>query len=292
MANSLPLRDLEDAEHAYLRVKAELDALPVAELTPLNVDVVSAASVALGAAEQILTFRERIAKLAEFELRHLDNLLDYGKTAWYAYVTNLPVPEAGDGDALVAEVAALRAKMLRWAGPLADEGLFNAAALAKIKEGPGTGKDAPSDVVALVGLFRSRWNDVKDKCSVTEQELARGAEVGPALFALISRRDFQVSGSKTDGSLRVRRAWTLLDTAYTQCRRALQYLRFTEGDADLIAPSLRRNSGPGTKPSEPAVETPPAAVANVHPPTAPAPEPAPVNAGPTIGSGEPWSTQN
>jgi hypothetical protein len=64
----------------------------------------------------------------------------------------------------------------------------------------------------------------------------------------VSKREFQTT-SVSEGTLRVRRAWTLLDRAYTQCRRALGFLRFEDGDADTLAPSLRRNSGPRSTPT-------------------------------------------
>jgi hypothetical protein len=71
------------------------------------------------------------------------------------------------------------------------------------------------------------------------------------MFALISRREVQTAATLSDGSLRVRRAWTLLDRAYNHCRRALSFLRFEEGDADTLAPSLRRNAGPRQPSSQP-----------------------------------------
>jgi len=33
-----------------------------------------------------------------------------------------------------------------------------------------------------------------------------------------------------EATVRVRKAWTLLDRAYTQYRRAITYLRYVEGD--------------------------------------------------------------
>jgi len=253
------LQDLEDAQKAYERVKSELEALTIDELAVLNVDLVSATSIALGVAERIVAHRERMAKLPEFDVRSVDNLVDYAKAAWYVYVTNLPEPEPADAAALVNEVTELRTKLLMWATPLVGAGKFDAGAIARIKEGAGN-KDAAGDVVALVGLYRARWDDIKTICGITEQDLARGAEVGPAVFAMLSRREFQTA-TINDGSLRVRRAWTLLDRAYSQCRRALSFLRFVEADADTLAPSLRRNLGrpqsperPPTPPSPPVVE--------------------------------------
>lgn len=243
-----PLQELEGAEQSYERVRAEMEALNVNELSPMNVDVVSASSIAQGVAERAMSFRERMAKLPEFEVRNVDRLLDYAKAAWFVYVTNLPVQESTSTNELTQEVANLRGKLLMWAAPLVGAGIFEQAAIDRIKEGTGA-KDAPSDLVALVGLYRSRWDDVKGICAVTDEDLQRGSRIGPELFARLSRRDFSNLGAASDGSLRVRRAWTLLDRAYTQCRRAVAFLRAAEDDVDTLLPSLRRNMGPATRSS-------------------------------------------
>lgn len=264
MANQL-LQDFESAELAYNRVKPELEALSVEDLSPINVDLVSATSIALGVSERILAHRDRMAKLPEFEIKHVDNLVDYAKAAWYVYVTNLPVPDPQETSAYINEVVTLRAKLLMWATPLVGAGKFDDVAIAKIKEGSGF-KDSASDVVALVGLYRSKWDEIKNMCGVTEAELTRAAEIAPAVFGIVSRREFQEANRLTDGSLRVRRAWTMLDRAYNNCRRALSFLRYDEGDADSLAPSLRRNAGTRSTPSEAPAPTPPATPAEPHAP--------------------------
>jgi hypothetical protein len=282
MASAIPLDNLEEAEAAYNRIRPELDALSESELTPINVDLVSATSIALGVAERITGHRERMAKLPEFDIRHVDNLVDYAKGAWYAYVTNLPVADPRDLTEYLTEVSSLRSKMLMWAAPLVGAGKFDESAVAKIKDGSGH-KDSASDLVALVGLYRSKWEEVKNMCGVTEQELGRAAQIAPAVFSLLSRREFQTN-VVSDGSLRVRRAWTLLDRAYNHCRRALSFLRFEEGDADTLAPSLRRNAGPRQPPTEPPPPiSPPVSIVE-------APTP-PLNGGgaqASIGSGDPF----
>src|SRR5690606_22053271 len=194
MALSTPLQDMEEAEHAYERVRGEMEALSIGDLSTMNVDVVSATSIALGVSDRILSFRERMAALPEFDMRSVDNLVDYAKAAWYAYVTNLPEPDPLEAARLMEEVKALRAKLLMWAVPLVGSGFFEEAAIAKIKEGSGN-KDAPSDLVALVGLYRSRWDSIEKICGVTEEDLMRGAQIGPAVFGLISRREFRTSPS-------------------------------------------------------------------------------------------------
>jgi hypothetical protein len=248
-------------------VLPELDALTLEELSPLNVDIVSATSIVLGVVDRILPFKDRITKLPEFNAKHLEHLTDYALAAWFAHVTNLPAAEPKDADALFSEIAELRAKLLLWAAPLAASGYFEPAAVDKIKEGSGF-KDAVSDVLALVGLYRARWDQIADKCDITEAQLVRGAQIAPTVFAIISRRENKAGPTTTDGALRVRRAWTLVDRAYAQCRRALQFLRFEEDDVDRIAPNLRRNSGNRGATSATPVSTPapvPTALGNSAP---------------------------
>lgn len=261
----LPLQDLESAETAYNRVKAELEALTTEELAPINTDIVSATSIALGVADRILEHRDRMAKLPEFEIKHVDNLKDYAKAAWFAYVTNLPAPDPQELTQYIEEVTALRGKFLMWATPLVGSGKFDDVAIAKIREGSGF-KDAASDLVALVGLYRSKWEEIKNMCGVTEEELTRASEIAPAVFGMVSRREFQNQNRLTDGALRVRRAWTLLDRAYNNCRRGLNFLRYQEGDADSLAPSLRRNAGNRSTPTEPPPPAPTTAPAEPHEP--------------------------
>lgn len=93
MANSTQLPGLDEAELAYNRVKPELDALRPDELSTFNVDLMGAASIAIGVAERIIAHRERMAALPEFDVRHVDKLVDYAQAAWFAHVTNLAVPE-------------------------------------------------------------------------------------------------------------------------------------------------------------------------------------------------------
>src|SRR5690606_22758987 len=73
MALSTPLQDMEEAEHAYERVRPEMETLSVADLSPMSVDVVSATSIALGVSDRILSFRDRMAALPEFDMRNVDN---------------------------------------------------------------------------------------------------------------------------------------------------------------------------------------------------------------------------
>jgi len=99
--------------------------------------------------------------------------------------------------------------------------------------------------VTLAALYRASWDQVRTICqAVTEEELDRASFVGSAVFEAASRRAARRAAGPTEATLMVRRAWTLLDRAYTQCRRAMAYLRYFEGDHETLVPSLRTHPGP------------------------------------------------
>ena len=246
--------DFEDVEKAYLRVSAELESFDTSTFTYMNVDVESATAIVLGVADQVLAYRERIAKLPEFDMVHVDKLVDYAKAAWFLFVTNQPAVAGKEADALIKEAGELRAKLLVWAPPLVAGGFFEEAAVARVREGGGF-KDLASDLVALVALYRSKWQSVGTIVGVTDEELVRAAQLGTAVFGIASRKE-NAAKPGAEGSLRLRKAWSRLELAYNEVRRALDYLRPRDLPLDEIVPNLRRNLGPrGAKPAEATAST-------------------------------------
>ncbi len=182
--------------------------------------------------------------------------------AWYAHLVALP---ASNGPtqvaALDAEAIPLRENLLADAEALARRGLLDSEAVAHIRTGQGH-VDRATDLVALSALFSAHWDDVKTKTAATEAEVARAGELGPLLLnALGVRRSGQPVDAKESAFMRAR-CFTLFFRAYDQCRRAVSYLRWSDGDADRVfAPSLyagrggRTASGPRTPDPQPANST-------------------------------------
>jgi hypothetical protein len=251
-----PGDNLEEAEAAYKRVAPEALALTELQLSAHNVDIVAASSVILGVAHRVVTFREAIAaEFATFDIRNVDCLVDRAKAAWYVAITTSPAaePEVRELEPLLGECAALRERFLAWAAGLVHAKHFEQAAIDAIKRGAGK-KDLAGDVVALASLYRRKWADIRGMCGVTEADLDRAARIGADVFASVARCEQRSASNEAERSrrLHVRRFWTLADRSYRQCRRAILYLRYDEGDGESIAPSLRRNSGPRRRTSPPA----------------------------------------
>ena len=234
------------AADAFHKVEAEITALTPEELVPLSLDVSAAVTAVLAAAPKIREHRDAIAEeLPKHPVRHLDNLESYALATWYTQIVHTYAsadPEAAKN--LIEEAGKLREGLLIAAEALAHRGLLNADAVAKIRKGSGT-TDAANDLVALAALFSSDWGKVSSKTAVERHEIDRAAELGPAVMVAVALR--KQGNKKTDTEGQRARAFTLLTRAYDSCRRALAYLRWKEGDAESIAPSLYKKK-PGRKP--------------------------------------------
>ncbi|WP_437601206.1 hypothetical protein WMF28_06490 [Sorangium sp. So ce590] len=169
--------------------------------------------------------------------------------AWYAHLLALPASVGQDAlKRLVDEAAPLREDLLVAAEALAHKGIVDAPRVAEIRRGQGH-LDTANDLVALAALFSEGWDAVKNRTTVEWKDVERASQLGPELLVALGAR--QQPGLPTpkagDAAERRARAFTLLVNAYDACRRAVSYLRWKEGDADAIAPSLFARGG-GRKP--------------------------------------------
>jgi hypothetical protein len=232
------------AADAFTKVEPELAALDAAALVPLVADVGAAVHTALAAAPRVREHRAALVEeLPQHPVADFDNLETYAQAAWYAHLVHTYAsgsPESAK--ALVEEAGKLREGLLIAAEALAHRNLLDADAVAKIRKGGGN-PDLAGDLGALAALFKESWGRVSGKTAVERQEIERAAELGPAVLVAVHAKKHK----NVDTEDMRARAFTLLAGAYDSCRRALAYLRWKEGDADAIAPSLTRKR-PGRKP--------------------------------------------
>jgi hypothetical protein len=234
------------AADAFHKVEAEITALTPDELVPLTLDVSAAVTAVLAAAPKIREHREAIVEeLPKHPVAHLDNLESYALATYYTQIVHTYAsadPEAAKN--LIEEAGKLREGLLIAAEALAHRGLLDTDVVVKIKKGSGT-SDTAGDLVALASLFSANWGKVNSKTAVERHEIDRAAELGPAVMVAVALR--KQGNKKTDTEGQRARAFTLLTRAYDNCRRALAYLRWRDGDAESIAPSLYKKK-PGRKP--------------------------------------------
>lgn len=238
------------AAAAFNRIAPELNELSAAALAPNNIDLPRAVALVLGVLPGLAALRPAIVKqLPEHKVALLDKLELYALAAWYAHL--IALPESSSGHAvkpLLDEAIALRATLLGEADDLARRGLLDPDAIDDIRAGEGH-VDAANDLVALSALFNHSWPEIAGRTRATEEEVRRAGELGPKLLAALGVREHGADTGPADAADRRVRAVALFVRAYEQTRRAVTYLRWDEGDAELIAPSLHRRERSARGPS-------------------------------------------
>lgn len=244
----------DEGAAAFARLRAEIEALPRAEVRPITVHVPSAAMLALGALPKMLSLREAMtAELTHPPLEALDKLEDYALAAARAHARALPGAEGETNlRTLLNEAAPLRERLLLNAGSLASFGLLDATTVAAIRQGTGH-LDTAQDLTALGMLYLDAWPVLASKTPFERAELERAIELGSLLLKALGRRHQGTDGSgePVDVEEQLGKSYELLRRSYEACRHAIVYLRRDEGDADVIAPPLGHSRRRGrTKPAD------------------------------------------
>lgn len=232
----------ESAKECFERLLPRIEAIPEAELIPINVDFPTALSIALGAVprleEMVRSMRDR---LPEFDVHLISDLRSAALAAWYAHFLTLELGRhTGESPfrTLLQEAVRLRRSLLVAAAALADRGLVSPQRIKEIRRGSGY-VDTADDLVALSILFTEIWPLVEHRTAVERHEVDRAGELGPELLvALAGRRRRDAWTYSIDPRAMRERAFTLFVRLYDECRRAVTYLRWSESDAHRIAPSL------------------------------------------------------
>jgi hypothetical protein len=275
---------------AFQRVESEIVALEESELVLVNLDVPSAVATALGARHKILDYREEMAELRGVDVSKLDKLRDYG----YALLHTQTEYHAASGKdetlgELVDELQDIREQLFADAQGLARRGLLDREEVAKLRSGLGH-KNLAMDVNGLVRAFREEAGALLGKSPVTREELDNAAELAARVIEEVGAKE-QAPAVTAEATLLRQRAFTLFTRAYDEARRAVSFLRWNEGDADSIAPSLWAGRGGRGKPEPkvPASETPAEAGAGTGTAVA-APVAAPAATGAAVPVGFPGSS--
>lgn len=92
-------------------------------------------------------------------------------------------------------------------------------------------------------MFGASWSKIEHKTAATEEEVHRAGDLGPLLLAALGVLEHGATVTPAEAADRKVRAFTLFTTAYDQVRRAVTFLRWNEGDADSLAPSLYKGRG-------------------------------------------------
>ncbi len=244
-----------DARAAYLQIENEFASVAETDFVTINIDIPQAVSLALGTIEGLAPLRTAIVEqLPKHSISSFDKLGTYALGAWYAHLLflNETAPKNTVKE-LVEEATPLRANLLRDGEAAAGRGLIPSKTVEEIRAGQGN-IDAANDLVALSALFSDNWKTLQGKTAATSKEVTRAGELGALLLSALGVREHAPMGPLPVADRRVR-AFTLFFRAYDETRRAVSYLRWHDGDADDLAPSLYKGrGGRSTKADEPTPE--------------------------------------
>ncbi|HEU4411391.1 MAG TPA: hypothetical protein VFS43_39435 [Polyangiaceae bacterium] len=262
-AATLVLADGGSTERAaaYARVEAEIKAVPLASVRPINVHVPSAVVLVLGTLPRLLALRDQILEdYPKHPPETIGRLRDYALAAAHAYAQALPY----DGGqtrlrALVSEAGPLRERLLASAEVLVTFGLLDGGAVAIIRRGTGH-LDTAQDLLSLGVLFRRAGPALVAKTPLTPADVERATVLGELLLEALGqyREGTDGAGEPSEARARVGQAFELLRRAYEECRHVVTILRWYEGDADDIVPPLAHSRRRARRPpvAEPAPADP------------------------------------
>jgi len=230
----------EHAAEAFASVKDEILAVPASELLPTNLDILRAAGRGSVAAERIAPLLPELEKLYGLDFKRIAWLGIYALALVHAHDLATEVgAELLALPALLEEAAPLREDLLRSAELVAHFGVVSAERVAAIRSGHGH-FDTAGDLIALGRLFVELWDRVHGKVFVTRAMVERATVLGGLLNKALAHREIEGSplAPNTDRRHLQAQAFTVFARAYNETRRGVSYLRWNEGDAHLLVPTL------------------------------------------------------
>jgi hypothetical protein len=252
----LPPPTMDDGHEALVRVRPDLERVDTSGAT-VCMDVPLACAVALGARPAIQQLRPRILdELPRVPIEEIDALEDRALALYYAHALCTPRSRRNDeARETYNEAKAIRAELLEAAGLLSRKGLLDPTRLAAIPRGRAA-FDLAEALTGLSLLYRQHWSVVSHKTAISRDDCERADVVGRRLLRILGDRvQSPVEGFSLDQARDQRlRCFVLLRRSYAWCRRAAEFLRFEEGDAQEYVPPLHRKGGRHRKARGEAVE--------------------------------------
>lgn len=226
------------AYEAYARCLPEMMALDKKSVQRVNLDVSAVVAKAFGVLPKIRSLRPEFERIyREFDWRLVDRLEEYARALLHAHTkfrtTCMP---RNDPAGLVDEGKALRAVLLSCIEACAKRGFVHPSRFRRLKKTNGF-LSLATDLGILVAVFSSETALMERQRLVEPADLVRAEELSRQLLEIAGRRRRRRQNVQKASDVRAR-AFTLLMRNYERVRLAVQYMRFDQGDADKIAPTL------------------------------------------------------
>lgn len=223
-------------------LKPELMAIPASSLRPINLDIPSIILTVMGALGALRALRALIAAvLGEAAAVYVDKLPTYVQATSQAHTDYLIALAPADMQGMSDELGVKRDVLVSEATTLVKRKYLKAGELGELRGNVGFTNQI-FDVFQVVTLLRKHWAKIESHTGVTVAELDSAERLAQRFTQVLADRDKAATETGELAEMRQRAYTGLLDT-WDQVRRSVTYLRWNEGDADSIAPSLWAGRG-------------------------------------------------
>ncbi len=252
---------------AFEATRAERDALDPKSLRHITLDVPSAIVTVFGCIPELRALKPQMAGMPFVDPDVFDKCEQYALALAHAHRQFVIASQPSEPIAEMTEaLKVLRERIYLDATALAQRGLVDAEGLRALT-GTNGSKNTAFDVFALVELVRGSWSRIQGKTPITLDELDRAEVLAERLANALGKRE-QGQSTVPETSQARQRAYALFVSTYDAARRVVTFLRWNEGDADTIAPSLWK--GRGSRPGRSDTAPDPAPDGTVSPANQPA----------------------
>lgn len=226
-------------DECYERLLPEALALKEESLVPVNVDIPSALLTVMSVARKLPSLKSGLQALPWFPLPEVLCLPEYVLALYSAHLrfvaANEPLTSFWE---LLARARESRRLLLLDAKLLMSCGTLSAGLLRELSRTRGY-KSVAFDLAKLSQLYRDNWELVQGRTGVREHEIEACRNLALTLVDAISRKEGKCPQVAAAMSIR-QRMFVLLAGVYDELRRGVSYMRWHEGDADRLVPSLYR----------------------------------------------------
>lgn len=230
---------------AYEVCEAEIIEAAKTECPPVLLDVGYAVRVMLTVNGNIEPHRAKLATLPDFDIDAVNKLELRTNALWYAQARHAWTLESAPMlDALVEDVKVARRILNTELELLQVRGLIREDAV-KLQ---GTTKHLAmaEDVNAICSVFRENWAVVSAEIGNKVSHVSAAMESANKLIKAIARAA-EVKELAKGTSLMRAAAWKLAYASFKEVERGIAYLRFHQGDADALVPSVFDRSSSGRR---------------------------------------------
>lgn len=252
---------------AYQLLLPQYQAIPLESLGSITVDVASVVTLVIGSLPEIRKLAGEIQKKEpELTLDKVEQLRVAALALNYAHAAYLSAAPADDNlDKLGAEAIERFGTLSADGTTLARRGLINGKELEDMGSPVGY-KNVAVALTRFVSVFRRNWETIKGKCAVTQEELETTLQLAELILTAVGLKEKGAAKLESATEYRLR-AFFFLANEYDRFRQVITFIRWKQGDADKIAPSIysarnARRREATEPPPAPAVEPAPSVGAN------------------------------